>query len=169
MTLSCIEIYHRTTIVCIHRFSFSFYHKSTWVHDFILFKLLYFFFFFQAEDGIRDIGVTGVQTCALPISLVKYGNSPCAIGETGKAEGTVRVALGECEVFTVRIANAYVALREGEARIVAAAVESLIRRSAHTLGRYRARNRIVAIIGTGQGYVRPVADAMQTIRAIQTA
>src|SRR3712207_9359948 len=25
-------------------------------------------FFFQAEDGIRDIGVTGVQTCALPIS-----------------------------------------------------------------------------------------------------
>src|SRR5258707_1266461 len=30
-----------------------------------------FFFFFQAEDGIRDIGVTGVQTCALPISWVK--------------------------------------------------------------------------------------------------
>src|SRR3712207_8471966 len=29
---------------------------------------LLLFFFFQAEDGIRDIGVTGVQTCALPIS-----------------------------------------------------------------------------------------------------
>ena len=29
-----------------------------------------FFFFFQAEDGIRDIGVTGVQTCALPILKV---------------------------------------------------------------------------------------------------
>src|SRR3989449_10908816 len=28
----------------------------------------YFFFFFQAEDGIRDVAVTGVQTCALPIS-----------------------------------------------------------------------------------------------------
>src|SRR3712207_7666662 len=28
--------------------------------------------FFQAEDGIRDIGVTGVQTCALPISFAKY-------------------------------------------------------------------------------------------------
>src|SRR3712207_8436658 len=28
---------------------------------------LIFLFFFQAEDGIRDIGVTGVQTCALPI------------------------------------------------------------------------------------------------------
>src|SRR5690349_22690598 len=27
----------------------------------------FFFFFFQAEDGIRDLYVTGVQTCALPI------------------------------------------------------------------------------------------------------
>src|SRR2546422_4653921 len=29
-----------------------------------------FFFFFKAEDGIRDVAVTGVQTCALPISTV---------------------------------------------------------------------------------------------------
>src|SRR2546426_4519952 len=28
---------------------------------------VFFFFFFQAEDGIRDYKVTGVQTCALPI------------------------------------------------------------------------------------------------------
>src|SRR5688572_31797641 len=28
-------------------------------------------FFFQAEDGIRDLTVTGVQTCALPISLLR--------------------------------------------------------------------------------------------------
>src|SRR5215469_17137840 len=28
---------------------------------------MFFFFFFQAEDGIRDLYVTGVQTCALPI------------------------------------------------------------------------------------------------------
>src|SRR3712207_7754816 len=32
-------------------------------------------FFFQAEDGIRDIGVTGVQTCALPISQRSEGSS----------------------------------------------------------------------------------------------
>src|SRR3712207_6463617 len=32
-------------------------------------------FFFQAEDGIRDIGVTGVQTCALPILTVS-GEAP---------------------------------------------------------------------------------------------
>src|SRR5256886_6743590 len=31
-------------------------------------SLYIFFFFFQAEDGIRDLTVTGVQTCALPIS-----------------------------------------------------------------------------------------------------
>src|SRR2546426_12270358 len=30
--------------------------------------VMLFFFFFQAEDGIRDYKVTGVQTCALPIS-----------------------------------------------------------------------------------------------------
>src|SRR2546422_5391328 len=30
--------------------------------------VMLFFFFFQAEDGIRDVAVTGVQTCALPIS-----------------------------------------------------------------------------------------------------
>ena len=30
------------------------------------------FFFFQAEDGIRDIGVTGVQTCALPILQTNF-------------------------------------------------------------------------------------------------
>src|SRR5436189_890431 len=38
---------------------------------FVFFDLLEyysFFFFFQAEDGIRDTSVTGVQTCALPIS-----------------------------------------------------------------------------------------------------
>src|SRR2546429_2591216 len=33
-----------------------------------------FFFFFQAEDGIRDVAVTGVQTCALPISIRLIGS-----------------------------------------------------------------------------------------------
>src|SRR5438034_5782855 len=34
-----------------------------------------FFFFFQAEDGIRDHCVTGVQTCALPISMQIHGST----------------------------------------------------------------------------------------------
>src|SRR5256885_1441474 len=36
-------------------------------------RLLLTFVFFQAEDGIRDYKVTGVQTCALPISSVTFG------------------------------------------------------------------------------------------------
>src|SRR5258707_8766352 len=40
------------------------------------------FFFFQAEDGIRDIGVTGVQTCALPICP-----NGSAASESGGAAG----------------------------------------------------------------------------------
>src|SRR5690348_18299034 len=36
------------------------------MHCIIWIKILFFFFFFQAEDGIRDGRVTGVQTCALP-------------------------------------------------------------------------------------------------------
>src|SRR5258708_14289507 len=42
---------------------------------------LYFFFFFQAEDGIRDDLVTGVQTCALPILapfILDQGIRQCA-------------------------------------------------------------------------------------------
>src|SRR5689334_24004812 len=34
----------------------------------VIYCMVYVFFFFQAEDGIRDGTVTGVQTCALPIS-----------------------------------------------------------------------------------------------------
>src|SRR5260370_15845180 len=34
------------------------------------------FFFFQAEDGIRDSSVTGVQTCALPICIFLFPPSP---------------------------------------------------------------------------------------------
>src|SRR2546427_3050052 len=36
----------------------------------------FFFFFFQAEDGIRDLTVTGVQTCALPISAKPASHAP---------------------------------------------------------------------------------------------
>src|SRR5690606_40809352 len=41
------------------------------------YRFCYTFFFFQAEDGIRDFHVTGVQTCALPIFAV---TATCATG-----------------------------------------------------------------------------------------
>src|SRR2546429_2158507 len=40
-----------------------------------------YFFFFQAEDGIRDVAVTGVQTCALPISELIDEIAPLTIGQ----------------------------------------------------------------------------------------
>src|SRR5712675_2981384 len=48
-------------------------------------SFVFFFFFFQAEDGIRDVAVTGVQTCALPISSGWPASSsastcPCTAG-----------------------------------------------------------------------------------------
>src|SRR5437660_4106113 len=56
----------------------------------ILPVLLFFvcFFFFQAEDGIRDGHVTGVQTCALPISTflpLSSGTNPARQAANGAA------------------------------------------------------------------------------------
>src|SRR2546430_11698395 len=44
------------------------------------------FFFFQAEDGIRDLTVTGVQTCALPISSDVYWDEVVEIEPVGCEE-----------------------------------------------------------------------------------
>src|SRR5699024_12005912 len=51
---------------------------------------IFYFFFFQAEDGIRDRNVTGVQTCALPISNSPKraaSNQACGCSATGAASG----------------------------------------------------------------------------------
>src|SRR5688572_27195269 len=58
-----------------------------------------FFFFFQAEDGIRDLTVTGVQTCALPIFRDFYDAEACLLvipGKPGDSESyqMYRVARG---------------------------------------------------------------------------
>src|SRR5437763_7228414 len=48
----------------------SFFYFACFLFFVVVFfsRFFFFFFFFQAEDGIRDTSVTGVQTCALPIS-----------------------------------------------------------------------------------------------------
>src|SRR5258706_5067718 len=49
-------------------------HAAVWTRDEApLMPVQFAFFFFQAEDGIRDWSVTGVQTCALPICLACEG------------------------------------------------------------------------------------------------
>src|SRR2546427_3730280 len=51
-----------------------------------------FFFFFQAEDGIRDLTVTGVQTCALPISCRARGGDPTSAVHEVRELGAVLFA-----------------------------------------------------------------------------
>src|SRR5438093_13405761 len=48
------------------------------------------FFFFQAEDGIRDWSVTGVQTCALPISSLPETKLPARSGPQRKRPRRVK-------------------------------------------------------------------------------
>src|SRR2546430_6500072 len=47
-----------------------------------------YFFFFQAEDGIRDLTVTGVQTCALPILAEGAERSTTRKGRDGGSPGS---------------------------------------------------------------------------------
>src|SRR5256886_12540234 len=55
------------------------------------------FFFFQAEDGIRDLTVTGVQTCALPISV--YAVHHLGFREMGVLDVRKLVPAGICQGF----------------------------------------------------------------------
>src|SRR5438093_6961833 len=72
-----------------------------------------FFFFFQAEDGIRDWSVTGVQTCALPIwvetvSAVDHGGKAAAEQRHRAAQfysvhcGLLRPTRGKCRARVSR-------------------------------------------------------------------
>src|SRR5947209_8967003 len=52
-------------------------------------------FFFQAEDGIRDIGVTGVQTCALPIFTLPDASTAIASIGVGASGAGVKSGVGK--------------------------------------------------------------------------
>ena len=56
------------------------------------------FFFFQAEDGIRDTSVTGVQTCALPISEKTAAKTDKKLSKKEKKELAAR---GEDDIESI--------------------------------------------------------------------
>src|SRR5438552_8325822 len=56
-------------------------------------SVVFFFFFFQAEDGIRDDLVTGVQTCALPISVAS-ASFWAAHAEATALDGAIVLSVG---------------------------------------------------------------------------
>src|SRR5690606_40493317 len=76
--------------------------------------ILILFFFFQAEDGIRDFHVTGVQTCALPICgataflaalaerlHARLRDVPRLTGAPHSPEASLRTGQGSCRDFAV--------------------------------------------------------------------
>src|SRR5437867_5828037 len=92
-----------------------------------IFFIFSFFFFFQAEDGIRDRTVTGVQTCALPICVLN--TPPRGLGDKTRAallasarehEISVGDALAKADLITTiqrRQQEALVAFRSEERRV----------------------------------------------------
>src|SRR2546422_4225695 len=87
--------------------------ESSFLCSVVCFRRSYrsLFFFFQAEDGIRDVAVTGVQTCALPISCAPFrtlgqciaaihvshnlGGNCTFAGLTSAMTGTTKESLGK--------------------------------------------------------------------------
>src|SRR5690348_17917520 len=80
------------------------------------------FFFFQAEDGIRDGRVTGVQTCALPIShflLERRGRGEhLAAGRIDHLRIDVRVRAMHREAYRALASDAHARLGRSEERRV---------------------------------------------------
>src|SRR2546422_5592417 len=66
-------------------------------------------FFFQAEDGIRDVAVTGVQTCALPISKRQMAAAQAQLEEAdvnpGEAAGLAEQAVDALNATALALAR----------------------------------------------------------------
>src|SRR5215203_6830826 len=109
-------------------------------------------FFFQAEDGIRDIGVTGVQTCALPIlaaasSLVL---SPAFAEEAPPALAAYeRETGGRIGVYAENLASgAKIAWRADERFVMCSTFKASL--AAFVLARVdRGEDRLEAMVGYG--------------------
>src|SRR5690606_39916300 len=89
----------------------------------------YCFFFFQAEDGIRDFHVTGVQTCALPIELQRGADElrerggdildiVCDVTRPGEVEHMVEEVIDRWGRLDVLINNAGIIRMRSEERRV---------------------------------------------------
>src|SRR5260221_2998677 len=64
-----------------------------------------YFFFFQAEDGIRDHCVTGVQTCALPIYQIQFVSSALMLPMTARFAADIEHYIAARGLDLVRFAK----------------------------------------------------------------
>src|SRR2546426_5914920 len=76
----------------------------------------FYFFFFQAEDGIRDYKVTGVQTCALPISIC-WGTACESLANSAASWCNCASSAGLRFISRGGSSGAFVALRSEERRV----------------------------------------------------
>src|SRR2546430_2671607 len=117
------------------------------------------FFFFQAEDGIRDLTVTGVQTCALPIlELATQIISDSAFGCAGQRclAVSVAVTIGEAQkTFRDCIAHAASSIRVGNGLDAGVQMGPVITRES--------KQRIESLISAGVGEgAKPILDGRNT-------
>src|SRR5687768_11905004 len=75
--------------------------------DIALASMGVYIFFFQAEDGIRDVAVTGVQTCALPIFVI--------VCKLSRAMPNIRLPDGSSKSFPNPVTVAEIAQEIGRA------------------------------------------------------
>src|SRR5207237_5871715 len=87
----------------------------------VIFVEVLVFFFFQAEDGIRDSSVTGVQTCALPICFLEPAVEPqetTSKSPVGSPSGnTLGMSSATAATFAARIRTMFSWLRSEERRV----------------------------------------------------
>src|SRR6266496_3986044 len=85
--------------------------------------VIFFFFFFQAEDGIRDLYVTGVQTCALPISRTPWPSTsspPSMSPVSWCSQAAMAAAISDAHIHAVLISGQ----PDGRCRSAAPCLES---------------------------------------------
>src|SRR5207302_6640221 len=108
-------------------------------------------FFFQAEDGIRDFHVTGVQTCALPIftgsSVLTAGWAIVGTGAMSATLGWVAIVSGIVEILQV-FSSSMALMGLGFLLVIVWLVWEI--------GRASCRERVWVVVGGGAVYVGEV-------------
>src|SRR5260370_10418478 len=96
-------------------------------------------FFFQAEDGIRDSSVTGVQTCALPISPADYLTK---ILTARVYDVAVESDLEPAKALSRRLHNKVLLKREDQQPVFSFKLRGAYNKMAHQIGRASCRERV---------------------------
>src|SRR3989449_6996686 len=106
----------------------------------MIYSICVFFFFFQAEDGIRDVAVTGVQTCALPISERSMPVLRLLRERFTRERPLAGRRLSACLHVTTETANLAVTLQAGGADVALCASNPLSTQD--EIGRASCRERV---------------------------